>query len=411
MGNSQKQPLPDSNQRFHDDNLYKVVLKGHKGKVFDADIIRLKESNEILICTVSKDGQILLYKWNDKDILRYASQKKAKIIKNKSFVFETLSLNTSYNLTTALTYTHNDIDEFKHLFVANGGLGNMCIIHQCEIQQKTTQTYYRELEDADGYVATIEFIHDDSGRVIWGGGDRNVYISNFVKNEHLLTISVATRDVTNVAYYLTDDGKLIIGVSSVDCCIYIVTVDDRNHSKMKIINTQKIKASDTDINCISFSPDCEFIACGDDDGKCTILIRKGNGFEYQQITTQNVADASKDSYMSSVSTCCWLDANTVVVGTGVECDILHVLTIITMKNDMEFLQIICKYVNNIEYIGHAILDFCGFYVHRYSIQSAFTENAKVTAIKSLPDYSVAPGIFVASSWDYTACLCIPMNRK
>eukprot|EP01083_Nonionella_stella_P000896 2558_1 len=398
MGNTSN-PLSKPNARFRDVNLYKIVLKGHRGKIFDIDMIRVQESNQIQITTVSKDGAILLYTFNDSDIQRYASQRKAKTIKNKQFYTAHIPLRSSYNMTCALTYNH----QLKSVFIAHGGLDNMCTIHQHDLVNRSEQRY-RQLQEAQGYTACCQFINDNSNRVIWGSGDCKVYISHYVNDELLLTISAAKYDVTDIDCYTAVSHTLVIGIASVDCHIYIVTIDDRNHSQMKIISTQKIAVAESDVNTIVFSPDCQFIACGGDDGNYSILIRDNDGFEYKCIATEAV----DDGVYSSVTTCCWVDRNTVMIGTDEHSDVLRVFKLMDMRNNAEHLAIICEYT--IEYVAQLILDFCGYDVHKHSVQSSFTSNSRVTQIKSLPNYEIAPGIFVASSWEHIACLYVPMTR-
>eukprot|EP01083_Nonionella_stella_P179982 640516_1 len=401
MGNSSNsdKQISESNLLFHDSTIYKIVLKGHRSKIFAVDMVRVKEFNQIQICTVSKDGTILVYTFNDKDIQRYASQRKPKTIKNKKFYTAYIQLRSSYNMTCALTYNHSS----QSLFIAHGGLDNMCTIHQRD-RGSTSATIYRELQVAQGYTACCQFINDDSNRVIWGSGDYNVYISNYVNDELLLTISVAKYDVTDIDCFVTNDHRLVMGIASVDCHIYIVTIDDSNPSQMIEIHTQKILVAERDVNTIAFSPDYRFVACGGDDGKFSILIRK-NEFEYECIVNEMVDGTV--AYLSVV-TCCWVDRNTVIIGTDENSDVLHVFKLMDMKNDAIYLALLCEHT--IEYIGQLILDFCGYNVHRYSMKSAFADNTRVTQLKSLPDYDIAPGIFVASSWENTACLYIPMTR-
>eukprot|EP01084_Bolivina_argentea_P173110 299828_1 len=265
MGNSQK--VNSVGNKFDDDNnFHKLELTGHTSKIFSIDMHR-SEPDKIIISTLSKDGKVLLYEFKDKVIENYASKKKAKTIRvNKSTV---IPVGTSYNMTVAITYN----ETLKSVLIAHGGLDNLCRIRKIDDIHTVD-----EIALSQGYTAEIMFIHDNSNRVIFGSGDSNVYIYNYILKTHLLTIDAPKGDVVDIDYFIDDIlNLLIIGISSCDGYFYIVSIDNK---KMEIINIDSIQISMADINCIAFSPNQQYIACDGDDGICTILRRNDKKNKY-----------------------------------------------------------------------------------------------------------------------------------
>eukprot|EP01084_Bolivina_argentea_P226855 383135_1 len=410
MGNSSNPP--SSNLRFCDENLYKIELKGHFSKIFGTDLYHLKDSNTLIISTISKDGKILVYKFKDKDIRNLTCKKKSKTTSWKNSHKYVIPLRSSYNMTTAVTYCNN----LKSILIANGGLDNLCNFHQICIE---TGTHSRvgEAQLSEGYTSNIKFINDNSNRVIFGSGDGNVYIYDYIQKCQLLKIEQSHGDVTCIDYFLEESNRLIIGISYIDGKINVVTINDKNYNNMEIINTQCIITMETDIcdvNCIAFSPnEHEFIACGGDDGICVILIRnaikknKENIVEYDILCKEEIP---KVDINMLITTCCWVDSHTVIVGTDESGQTLDVLRIITIQNSKECLDIIAQFLNRIDFLAQLVVEYCGYDVDKYTIKTPFNEHQRVPQITSLPDYEIAPGVFVACSWNHTSCLYIPMER-
>eukprot|EP01084_Bolivina_argentea_P173111 299829_1 len=302
-------------------------------------------------------------------------------------------------MTVAITYN----ETLKSVLIAHGGLDNLCRIRKIDDIHTVD-----EIALSQGYTAEIMFIHDNSNRVIFGSGDSNVYIYNYILKTHLLTIDAPKGDVVDIDYFIDDIlNLLIIGISSCDGYFYIVSIDNK---KMEIINIDSIQISMADINCIAFSPNQQYIACDGDDGICTILRRndKKNKYEYYIVITKKITNHGNEEY-DGLTKCCWLDLETLIIGTNENGQILNVLKICTMIKNKECIDIIASFMDKIEYLAQLIVEFCGYDIQTASIKTIFEDNTRITGIKSLTDYNVCPGIFCVSSWDKFSCLYIPIK--
>eukprot|EP01084_Bolivina_argentea_P123504 218863_1 len=420
MGNS---PKNESSQQdssikrkpmFDNDHLYKVQLKGHMSKIAGISMVELKDPNQILISTVGKDGYIMIWLIKEKKILNYSLKKKMKIEKTKQYLHMAIPTGTSYNLVIgAITFNN----ELNSILVAWGGLNNCCTIHKINIKTASS-SLLNDIHITDGYVSCISFLNDNTNRVIIGSGDATVKFYNYVDNKLLLTVN-GKEDVCGMDYFHKKNENSNILILTFGCVggnIFVANIDDHDHDNMKIIHIQTIQCNEfkVDINCIKFSTNNRHIACGDESGYVMILNRRNvkDSIEYDIIyqkdlkpTTIKTEQTPSDDW-NPIYSICWVDANTFAVGLDNVPNKISMIKINYMSENSEYVKCVEPKVGIA--LAQLILEFCGFYVNDWYIDTAFN-NQRVTSMTSLPNCSISPGIFAASSWDSTSIVYIPSD--
>eukprot|EP01084_Bolivina_argentea_P286189 490915_1 len=311
MGNLQKSAVSNTDE-FCNDNLCKISLGNHFGKIFGITMLYLESTNQIMIATIGKDGKMLIRLFNENYIKQFSNKKKAKILKNKTFLYMAITMNSSYNMTIASIFNK----QLNCILIACGGLCNTCTIRKIDYINRVNSILC-EIEVCNGYVSVIKFINDNTNRVIIGSGDANIYICDYIRNEKLLTIDKCNGDICDIdCFQITqnDINILIIAFGALDGFVYIVNINENDINNMEIINIDSIELfGNYDVNCIAFSPNNnhKFIVCGDNFGCCCVLVKnkKENIIKYEiGIDVYDMlCDNKTIDEWNSVYSVCWLN--------------------------------------------------------------------------------------------------------
>ena len=384
------------------------------------DSMKLFRVRSFIQSTIGEDGNVWIYQISDQDISRYVTRKKRRWKRQDALRFSTGAYHHC-----ALTYNRS----LKAIVLAYGGSA-VCWFYQPDMMTARTGNWFTNCS-FEGAITCIDFVHGTDLVVLAALTCSPVVYDYVAKRERLKLQGECAQTYVQdhgskwhkpksiaaaaaIDHYLRDEHTMIVAYCDPLGFVHINTVHIEDDNSLKVLYSQKIDiVSDfgIDLNviqiyCIAISSGAEYIVCGLD-GQFVMLRLMEQDTEYQ-VLSRGDAECNHDMLC-----CCWVDGTTFVFAEKRGGATLIKGTVRDFA-ESEYMKILSGFLEGQSAIAAIICGFCGHHVEIGRIQTRFDQNSRVWGsrvwgMKSLPNYNIAPGLFVVSSWDTTSNLFIPRD--
>lgn len=218
-------------------------LSGHFGKIYS---MHWASDSKHLI-SASQDGKLII--WDG-----YSTYK-----------VHMINLRSSWVMTCAYSPSM--------LYVACGGLDNLCSIYPANLEQaETTEHPDKELNRHDGYLSCCRFLSDE--KILTSSGDTSCMLWDIQSTDPITVFEDHEADVMSIATRAGKDTNIFVSGS---CDATAKIWDTRVGCK----SVMDFTGHEADINSVAWFPDQEAFATGSDDSSCRLFDLRA----YQSLNT------------------------------------------------------------------------------------------------------------------------------